>query len=141
MRIAIIIRTETNLKAPKLLPVYNSNIKVIAPHMLYPLVIETTPPTAALCKEDIRVIPVTQSSYMQKNKLKYLLEKIDKILGITETTRKKWSVKCKYICVATPLYKPRPFKSHTLLKATPLTCHTPYMPHPFKSHTPYSYPL
>ena len=30
---------------------------------------------------------------MQKNKLKYLLEKVDKILGMQENQRRKWSVK------------------------------------------------
>ena len=60
--------------------------------------------TAALSKEDIRVIPVTQSSYMQKNKLKYLLEKIDKLLGLGENTRKKWSVKSKIIMPTSFMY-------------------------------------
>jgi parvin len=37
---------------------------------------------AELSGETIEVVPVTQSSYMQKNKLRYLLDKLDKMLGI-----------------------------------------------------------
>ena len=51
-----------------------------------------------LSQEEISVVSVTQSAYMQKNKLKYLLEKIDKILGIAVVQR-KWSVQGKYECV------------------------------------------
>lgn len=47
-----------------------------------------------LSDEEVNVVAVTQSAYMQKNKLKYLLEKIDKILGITVAQR-KWSVQGK----------------------------------------------
>ncbi len=52
---------------------------------------------AVLMKEgEVKVVPVTQSSYMQKNKLRYLLDKIDKQLGIAEADRSgKWSVDSK----------------------------------------------
>lgn len=46
---------------------------------------------AELSGEDVDVIPVTQSSYMQKNKLRYLLDKLDKIVGIRGGQR-KWDV-------------------------------------------------
>ena len=49
------------------------------------MVVETT-------KQDLDVIPVTQSTYMQKNKLKFLLGKIDQLLGITPEQR-NWSVR------------------------------------------------
>lgn len=44
-----------------------------------------------LSGETIDVVAVTQSSYMQKNKLRYLLDKIDKILRIRPDMR-KWDV-------------------------------------------------
>lgn len=47
---------------------------------------------ATLTKEDLNVVGVTQSSYMQKNKLKYLLEKVDELLGITHPSQRKWSL-------------------------------------------------
>lgn len=63
--------------------------------MLWTFVLCTLTP-AELTKEEIRVVAVTQSSYMQKNKLKYLVEKIDNVLGNTQDTQqKKWSVKSK----------------------------------------------
>jgi parvin len=46
---------------------------------------------AELSGEDIDVIPVTQSAYMQKNKLRYLLDKLNKILGIRGGPM-KWDV-------------------------------------------------
>jgi hypothetical protein len=49
--------------------------------------------TAELTKEEVNVVPVTQSAYMQRNKLKYLMEKIDRLLGISDRDRaKKWTV-------------------------------------------------
>lgn len=48
---------------------------------------------AELTKEEVKVVPVTQSAYMQRNKLKYLLEKVDILLGLEENERsKKWTV-------------------------------------------------
>ena len=47
---------------------------------------------AELTKQELDVIPVTQSTYMQKNKLKFLLGKIDQFLGITPDQR-KWTIK------------------------------------------------
>eukprot|EP00731_Ephydatia_muelleri_P029740 Em0021g263a len=44
-----------------------------------------------LTGETLNVIPVTQSAYMQKNKLKTLLEKVNSILNIPEGTV-QWSV-------------------------------------------------
>ena len=45
---------------------------------------------------EVKVAPVTQSSYMQKNKLRYLLDKIDRLLGITDKDRaSKWTVQSK----------------------------------------------
>ena len=42
------------------------------------------------------MVPVTQSAYMQRNKLKYLMEKIDRLLGISDKDRsKKWTVQSK----------------------------------------------
>ena len=49
---------------------------------------------AELTKEEVNVVPVTQSAYMQRNKLKYLLEKVDHLLGLDEMERsKKWTVR------------------------------------------------
>ena len=51
---------------------------------------------AELMKEEVNVVPVTQSAYMQRNKLKYLLEKVDGLLGLSERERsKKWTVQSK----------------------------------------------
>lgn len=48
---------------------------------------------AELTKEAVNVVPVTQSAYMQRNKLKYLMEKIDHLLGLNAKDRsKKWTV-------------------------------------------------
>ena len=42
------------------------------------------------------MVPVTQSAYMQRNKLKYLLEKIDRLLGFDVKDRaRKWTVQSK----------------------------------------------
>jgi len=46
---------------------------------------------AQLSQEEVSVTPVTQSAYMQKSRLRYLLEKVDKLLGIPQSYR-KWSV-------------------------------------------------
>ena len=51
---------------------------------------------AELTQQELDVIPVTQSTYMQKNKLKFLLGKVDQLLGITPEQR-KWSIKGKKI--------------------------------------------
>lgn len=51
---------------------------------------------AELTKEEVNVVPVTQSAYMQRNKLKYLLSKVDHLLGLDERERsKKWTVQSK----------------------------------------------
>ena len=50
------------------------------------------PPSAELTQQELDVIPVTQSTYMQKNKLKFLLGKVDQLLGITPDQR-KWTIK------------------------------------------------
>lgn len=62
--------------------------------------------SAELTKEEVKVVPVTQSAYMQRNKLKYLLEKVDSLLGLNETQRsKKWNVQSRslwkflYVCL------------------------------------------
>ena len=52
------------------------------------------PPLAELTQQELDVIPVTQSTYMQKNKLKFLLGKVDQLLGITPDQR-KWTIKGK----------------------------------------------
>ena len=53
---------------------------------------------AELTEEEVKVVPVTQSTYMQRNKLKYLLEKIDKLLGLTENQRvNKWSMQSELV--------------------------------------------
>ena len=45
------------------------------------------------------MVPVTQSAYMQRNKLKYLLEKVDMLLGLEEYERsKKWTVQSEACC-------------------------------------------
>ena len=51
---------------------------------------------AELTQQELDVIPVTQSTYMQKNKLKFLLGKVDQLLGITPEQR-KWSIKGKKV--------------------------------------------
>ena len=51
---------------------------------------------AELTQQELDVIPVTQSTYMQKNKLKFLLGKVDELLGITQEQR-NWSIKGKKI--------------------------------------------
>ena len=55
------------------------------------------PPSAELTQQELDVIPVTQSTYMQKNKLKFLLGKVDQLLGITPDQR-KWTIKGKRAC-------------------------------------------
>jgi hypothetical protein len=49
-----------------------------------------------LTQQELDVIPVTQSTYMQKNKLKFLLGKVDQLLGITPDQR-KWTIKGKKV--------------------------------------------
>ena len=51
---------------------------------------------AELTQQELDVIPVTQSTYMQKNKLKFLLGKVDQLLEITPEQR-KWSIKRKKV--------------------------------------------
>jgi hypothetical protein len=54
-------------------------------------------PLAELTQQELDVIPVTQSTYMQKNKLKFLLGKVDQLLGIIPDQR-KWTIKGKKVC-------------------------------------------
>ena len=63
--------------------------------MLMNLPLHNTPTCLAeLTKEEVNVVPVTQSAYMQRNKLKFLLEKMDHLLGLDEKERsKKWTVR------------------------------------------------
>lgn len=49
----------------------------------------------------MKVVPVTQSAYMQKNKLKYLLEKVDHLFEISEADRlSKWTITSEYESIA-----------------------------------------
>ena len=58
--------------------------------------LSSLPLLAELTQQELDVIPVTQSTYMQKNKLKFLLGKVDQLLGITQEQR-NWSIKGKKI--------------------------------------------
>ena len=73
--------------------VYNAMSSLI-PLSLSASLPPSLPPLAELTQQELDVIPVTQSTYMQKNKLKFLLDKVDQLLGITPDQR-KWTIKGK----------------------------------------------
>ena len=72
--------------------VYNAMSSLIP--LSLSLSLSLLPPLAELTQQELDVIPVTQSTYMQKNKLKFLLGKVDQLLGITPDQR-KWTIKGK----------------------------------------------
>jgi hypothetical protein len=64
-----------------------------------PLPLPLSPsPLAELTQQELDVIPVTQSTYMQKNKLKFLLGKVDQLLR--NNTRSTIKDKKKTVSIA-----------------------------------------